>query len=460
MAAIYVSITAFSFNSLSRSPRLISDAIGNVGRPVAAIGLDRGMADMTKELPTTPSEIGDQQRERLLRMLALATFIIFFQAYMVAPIIPALADTFGTSVEKVGLIVPAYLIPYGVATLIFGLLADRLGIHRILFASLSGFAGLTALTATAASIEQLALWRIMTGLGTSGVVPLGLTLVGRLFPYEQRGRPLGWLFGAMAGGMAFGSPLGAILVPFIGWQGLFLVVGAAGVGLLLLFLPYRPTIAAAVQPITGTFGDLYRGYKSLLGTPRGQRTYSYVLVNSMFHSGVFTWLGVYFEQRYGVGPVGVGLALLGYGVPGFLFGPLIGRVADRWGRARLLPIGLGLSAVAAALLMVGFPMILAPVVAMILSLGYDMTQPLFGGIVTSLGGKRPGQAMGLNVFMLFVGFGLGSLVFGEMLRFGFAAALGLFMAVELTLTLLSLTLFRSEVPLRRSGAAPETMRDA
>ena len=91
-------------------------------------------------------------------------------------------------------------------------------------------------------------------------------------------------------------------------------------------------------------------------------------------------------------------------------------------------------------------MVLAPVVAMVLSLGYDMTQPLFAGIVTSLGGKRAGQAMGLNVFMLFVGFGLGSLVFGEMLRFGFGAALGMFTAVELALALLSLRLFRSEVP--------------
>ncbi len=85
----------------------------------------------------------------------------------------------------------------------------------------------------------------------------------------------------------------------------------------------------------------------------------------------------------------------------------------------------------------GFPLIVAPVVAMVLSLGYDMTQPLFAGIVTSLGAKRPGQAMGLNVFTLFVGFGLGSLIFGEMLRFGFEGALSVFAAVELAIGLLS-----------------------
>jgi predicted MFS family arabinose efflux permease len=394
-------------------------------------------------------------RERLLRMLAAATFVIFFQAYMVAPIIPALSNTFGTSVQTVGFIVPAYLIPYGIATLIYGLIADRLGVQRVMFASLAAFAALTALTATASSIGQIALWRVLTGVGASGVVPLALVLVGKLFPYGQRGRPLGWLFGAMAGGMAFGAPLGAMLVPFIGWRGLFLLVGAAGGMVLILFLPYRRMIAAAIQPVGGTLGDLFRGYASMLGSPRGQRTYGYVFVNAIFQSGVFTWLGVYLQRRYGLGPVGIGLALLGYGVPGFLFGPLIGRAADRFGRARLLPIGLGLSAVAAALLLVQFPVMLAPVVAMLLSLGYDMTQPLLAGIVTSLGGKRPGQAMGLNVFTLFVGFGLGSLIFGALLPFGFGAALGGFSAVELAAALATLWLFRSEIP---SGAPAAGIR--
>jgi predicted MFS family arabinose efflux permease len=397
-------------------------------------------------------DISETRRERLLKMLAAATFVVFFQGYMVAPIIPTLSSTFGSSIQTVGLIVPAYLIPYGIATLAYGILADRIGIHRVMFTSLAAFAALTMLTATAQSIEQLALWRMATGIGASGVVPLALALVGRLYPYEQRGRPLGWLFGAMAGGMAFGSPLGAMIVPLVGWQGLFVVVGVAGAALLLVLLPYRAVIAATVQPVTGTLRDLFRGYKDLLGTPRGQRTYGFVLVNSMFHSGVFTWLGVYFEQKYHLGAVGIGLALLGYGVPGFAFGPVIGRAADRWGRARLIPIGLFLGAVAAAALLLDFPMILAPVVAMVLSLGYDMTQPLFAGIVTSLGGKRAGQAMGLNVFALFVGFGLGSLLFGELLRLSFGVALGVFAGVELILALLSLRLFRSEVPAPANAA--------
>jgi len=411
---------------------------------------NQGKGEIDRTQQRQMAGIDGDKRKHLLWMLAFATFVIFFQAYMVAPIIPALSADFGASVQTVGLLVPAYLIPYGVATLLYGLVADRLGIHRVLFLSLALFSTLTLLTTTARSIDQLIVWRALTGVGASGVVPLALTLVGRLFPYEQRGRPLGWLFGAMAGGMAFGSPLGTILVPVVGWRGLFVVVGLAGAALLLVLAGYRSVIASVVQQVAGTLSDIVRGYKDLLTTARGQRTYGYVLVNSMFQSGVFTWLGVFLAHRFGLGPVGIGLALLGYGVPGFLLGPLIGRVADRWGRARLIPVGLALGAVAAASLILKFPVVWAPVIAMVLSLGYDMTQPLFGGIVTALGGNRAGQAMGLNVFALFVGFGLGSLAFGELLRFGFEFALGTFAAVELGLALLSLALFRAEVP----GPAP------
>src|SRR3546814_18460510 len=75
-----------------------------------------------------------------------------------------------------------------------------------------------------------------------------------------------------------------------------------------------------------------------------------------------------------------------------------------------------------------------------------MTQPLFGGIVTALGGKRPGQAMGLNVFALFAGFGVGSLLFGEVLRLGFGMALGIFVMVQALATALSIGWFSAEVP--------------
>jgi len=379
----------------------------------------------------------------MIRVLSAATFLIFFQAYMVAPLIPKLAQIFQVSVQAIGIAVPVYMIPYGAATLFYGILSDRLGRRLIILSSFTAFALLTALTALAHSAGQLIFWRLLTGIGASGVVPIALALMGDLFPYEKRGRPLGWLFGAMAGGMAFGSTFGAILEPIIGWRGLFLGVSALAL-LCLVFLWRQKQLFGERRATYATPRDVVKAYRKLLTGWRGARTYTYVLLNAMFHSGVYTWLGLYFARRYGLGEIGIGLALLGYGVPGLILGPPIGRVADRWGRRWLIPAGLGVAALAAVALVFNMPVLLAAVAVTFLSLGYDMTQPLLAGIVTTLDRERGGQAMGLNVFALFTGFGLGSLVFGGLVDLGFSRALLIFGAMEFLAALAAIPLYRSE----------------
>lgn len=74
-----------------------------------------------------------------------------------------------------------------------------------------------------------------------------------------------------------------------------------------------------------------------------------------------------------------------------------------------------------------------------------MTQPMLAGIVTQLGRKRAGQAMGLNVFILFTGFGVGSMLFGAIVPLGFGAALAIFSSVQLVFGLAACFLFRAEI---------------
>lgn len=248
----------------------------------------------------------------------------------------------------------------------------------------------------------------------------------------------------MAGGMAFGSTLGVILEPWIGWRGVFLGVSLCGFLLILVLRPYLSLLGDRPPATTLTLQTVIAGYKQLLSEARAQRTYFFVFLNAVFHSGVFTWLGLYFSRRFGLGEIGIGLALLGYGVPGFVLGPLIGRAADRWGRRWIVPAGIIVAASSAFLLIPAWPMALAIIAVTTLSLGYDMTQPPLAGIVTALDPKRAGQAMGLNVFALFTGFGVGSLIFGSVLQFGFTKALMLFAGVQALAGLVAVGLFRSE----------------
>ncbi|MBW4452806.1 MAG: MFS transporter [Nostoc indistinguendum CM1-VF10] len=388
-----------------------------------------------------------KQHQRLFALLAIAAGLIFLQGYMIAPLIPRLAEVFNVPVQEIGFIVPAYMLSYALMALFYGVLSDRFGRWPVIRISLAIFVICTALTATAQTASQMAAWRLLTGLGASGVIPLTFALIGDLFPFEQRGSKLGLVFAAMEGGMAAGSAGGAILEPFLGWRWLFI-----GTAVLAAFVLWRLHLYGALFDTPSieklpSIREIFRGYSQILVTFRGQRTYAYVLWNGIYHSGVYTWLGLYLSQRYNMDALSIGLTILGYGIPGLLLSSLIGRSVDRWGRRWLVPLGLVMAALAGLVMIFDIPAYVTTIAVLFLSLGYDLTQPLFVGIVTDLGdGNNLGQTMGLKVFTLFTGFGVGSLIFGELMHFGFGIALAIFAGIQLISGLVAIPVFWQEVP--------------
>ena len=388
-----------------------------------------------------------KQHNRLFALLSVAAGLIFLQGYTIAPLIPRLAEVFNVPVQEIGIIVPAYMLAYALMALFYGVLSDRFGRWSVIRISLIIFVICTALTATAQTASQMVTWRLLTGLGASGVIPLTFALIGDLFPFNQRGSKLGLVFAAMEGGMAAGSAGGAILEPFVGWRSLF--IGTAVLAALVLWRLHRYGAlfdTANVEKLP-TIRQIFRGYSQILTSFRGKRTYAYVLWNGIYHSGVYTWLGLYLSQRYNMDALSIGLTILGYGIPGLLLSSLIGRAVDRWGRRWLVPAGLIMAALAGIAMIFEIPPIGTTIAVLILSLGYDLTQPLFVGIVTDLGDSNSlGQTMGLKVFVLFTGFGIGSLIFGELLRFGFGTTLAIFGGIQLISGAIAIKLFWQEVP--------------
>ena len=385
------------------------------------------------------------EREVALRILSAAAFFIFFQAYLVAPLIPSLVKEFHVSENLVGLFVPAYLIPYGVATLAYGPLSDRIGRKKVLLTLIGLTTLAVALPAVVRTPMQLLFCRVLAGVVSGGIVPISLALFGDLFSYTERGRPLGWVFGGIAGGMAFGSTCGALLNAELGWRWQFVLLAMAIGVIFALAYKHRKLLEGRRSDHPMSLGSIITGYTGLLTDQRARRAYGYILFNGMFHSGVFSWLGLYLSQRYGLSDRGIGLALLGYGIPGLLLGPAIGRVADKLGRGAIIPAGILLASIAAGLLIAPVPLMIAAAAFTLLSLGYDMSHPLLAGIITSVHPSRRGMAMGMNGFLVFMGFGLGSLVFQGLLKWGFTNALIVFTVFQFVAGLVAMRLFRNEV---------------
>lgn len=172
---------------------------------------------------------------------------------------------------------------------------------------------------------------------------------------------MGWLFGAMAGGMAFGSTLGAVVEPYIGWQSIFGITASLTLIVFLMIYPYRGFLGEATHNCALTVRSFFLSYKEIFFQPRAKQTYSYVFLNAIFHSGLFTWLGLYFKKYYHLSEPEIGIAILGYGTPGLFLGPFIGKLADRYGRRWLLPTGLGIAALSAFLLAKDTPLLFAAI---------------------------------------------------------------------------------------------------
>ena len=399
---------------------------------------------MSTPLDAAPP-ISTVAERRMLVLVCSAAFLVFVQTFMVAPLIPALAEAFIAPVAWVALAVPAYVVPQALTTLGVGPLSDRLGRRRVILASLLLFSVLTAATAGSHHIGTFIGWRIVTGVSAAGIVPIGLTLIGDVVPYQRRGRAVGWLFGSIAGGTAAGAAIGALLEPWIGWRSLFLGVAVLSAAAFVAALAADALPRILRQFAAPTWSSVVGGYTRLLAQARARRTYGYVLLNAILQSGVFTWLGVYLHLRFRLGEAGIGLVLLGYGVPGLLFGPVVGKLADRWGRARIIPVGVALTGTCALLLALPLPLNGVRVAIILLSLGFDLTHPLLAAIATDLRGAR-GQAVALMAFSLFTGFGLGSLLFQAALALGFSGALGLFGVVAWAAAGGAAYLFRHERP--------------
>jgi predicted MFS family arabinose efflux permease len=379
----------------------------------------------------------------LVVILSLATFIIFFQGFMVAPILPGLAMLFHVSIRHVSFIEPAYLLGYGFVTLVYAPLSDKYGRFPIILFSMTCFIVLTASTGFCHSINQMIILRLLTGFGAGGVAPTTIGWIGDRFPYEKRGHALGIFFGCMAGGMAFGSSAGALMTAQLGWQMMFWVVSVVGFCILLLLIIYGRNFQQTGERHDGGFRAMFRSLKEIFCLPRGWRTYLFVLFNGMFHSGVFAWTGYFFYKNYHLSEKEIGLALLGYGIPGLLLGPVVGKLADKFGRNKIIPVGILVGGLSAILLSLNYPLIAACAFIATLSLGFDLTQPLYAAIITTLSPKK-GAATGLFAFFLFMGYGMGSLVFSLIINIGLNQTLRIFGGVAIVAACIAQYTFRME----------------
>jgi len=266
-----------------------------------------------------------------------------FDLLILGFMLPVIAADLHLSSAEAGSLVTWTLIGAVAGGFLFGILSDYFGRVRMLTWTILIFAVFTGLCALAQGYTDLLVYRTIAGLGLGGEFGIGMALVAEAWPASQRARVssyvgLGWQLGVLAAAL-----LTPLLLPVIGWRGMFaLGLAPAVVSFVVRQRVEEPALfveraeharharhagqdAARKLPLTRLVAD-GRTTRASIGVA------ILCSVQNFGYYGLMIWLPSYLSKTFGYSLTKSGLwtsvTVLGMALGIWLFGV----AADRFGR--------------------------------------------------------------------------------------------------------------------------------
>ncbi|MCF8302306.1 MAG: MFS transporter [Bacteroidales bacterium] len=156
-------------------------------------------------------------KDRNLHIIFSITLMAVMGVSSITPVFPDVKDAFGISEQQVGLLITVFTLPGIVLTPLLGVLADRYGRKTILVPSLLlfGVAGTACFFTT--DYTWLLFFRFLQGSGAASLGSLNGTLIGDIYPDEQRATVMGYNGSVLSMGTASYPAIGGLLA-LLGWH--------------------------------------------------------------------------------------------------------------------------------------------------------------------------------------------------------------------------------------------------
>ena len=263
------------------------------------------------------------------------------------PSLPELASDLQASTSSAQLTITACLLGLAVGQLVAGPLSDQFGRRRPLLIGLVAYLVTSLACAFAPTIEVLIVLRLLQGLAGSA----GLVIARAVARDLYEGRALLVVFArlVLVSGLApvVAPLLGGQLARVMDWRGIFVVLAAFGLVLVVAGLVGVPESLPPHRRTAGGLAANLAGFRELLGDR--------LFLGAAFASGLagaamFAYIaGATFvlQRIYGMSPQGFSYAF-GLNALGIMAMSQVGvRLARRWTEVRILGFGLGLNLIGA-----------------------------------------------------------------------------------------------------------------
>ena len=333
---------------------------------------------------------------------------IFFSVVDHGSVLVALPDIeshFGADLPTVQWVVVGYSLVISVLLLPVGKLADIVGRKRVYVAGLVVYLVSAIVSGFAVNMTMLITARVFQGIGSAMIQGIAMAMIISAFPSNERGKALGSNMSVVGSGAIAGPALGGFLVSALGWRSVFFVnipVGIITILASILILERGQPAEGRADGKNASFdwlGAVLSGavlLLFLLVVSNGDRFgwTSYLVVGGSFLflalAVAFVWwelrvavpmlelrlfqrklvaMGVvagwlsffggtalrfmapfYLQRLLGLSPREVGLLMIPAAVCMIVFGPISGRLSDKFGWRGLTMSGMALSAIAAFIL--------------------------------------------------------------------------------------------------------------
>ena len=298
------------------------------------------------EAPEDSPSPNPQRRVRLpwtlLVLLILVNLVNYLDRQIIFPLYEVFKEEFQLTDLRLGLIGTVFMVVHSLASLPFGLLADRWSRKKIIGWGVLFWSGATALTGLAGSFRGLLVARSLVGIGESAYAPAGTAMLSDAFPSSLRARVQSlFTLGMFVGGIA-GMMLSGVLAESVGWRPAFFIVAAPGAVLAMFCFQVREPKRTPQTHSGNVWG--------LLKSPTYVLNLIAAALITFSASAFVTWTAAFSIRYHGFSiksaGVSLGLTTLVGGLLGVLFGGWLADLLHKRfpsGRALCIAVGFLLS---------------------------------------------------------------------------------------------------------------------
>lgn len=342
---------------------------------------------------------------RAVVVLSLASFASAAALRAVDPLLPLLAESFGTSAGGASAVITAFAVAYGALQAVNGPLGDRIGKYRMVFwvTAVSALGNLAC--AYAPSLPLLVAARFATGATVGAIVPLAMAWIGDAVPYQRRQPVLArFLIGHMLG-IALATTASGWLGERFGWRAIFVALsGVYVVTAALLYYELRTNPVTRQAPkAPESMAQAFLRMFGLARSPWVRVILATVFIEGALFNGALAFAAYHAHRHLGLGIAASGMLVAAFAGGGLLYAGVAGRLVPRLGeRGLVLGGGLFLGAGYAGLALAPGPGFALPCL-MSAGVGLYMLHNTLQVHATQMAPDSRGAAVALFAFFLFTG---------------------------------------------------------